>query len=168
MKHNKKQEFAIFFLHFFSSLRSRVYTSVALVKQCLCGVICNLTNTKVCPAPHPHVAYVTQIITQLNIIFKDKWKMSCDFAIPHQWTLFLKTNCLSFIPWLFYSIQCRKWKGNLKVHICQGVLGSSCAFCNPQIVSYFLSPVNLWMNILCGIDLRYSQRCEGSILLKVW
>lgn len=75
---------SLLFFFFFSSLRSGVCTSIALVKQCLCGVIYNLTNTKVCPAPHPCVAYVTQIITQLNTVFKDKRKMSCDFAIPHQ------------------------------------------------------------------------------------
>lgn len=57
-----------FFL--FSPLGSGVCTSIALVQQCLWGVIYNLTNTKVYPAPHPHVTYVTN--TQLNTIFKEK------------------------------------------------------------------------------------------------
>lgn len=92
MKHNRKPEFAIFF----SPLRSGVCTSLALVKQCLYGVIYNLTNTKVYPAPRLHVAYVTQIITQLNTVFKDKRKMSCDFAIPHQVSYVFK-NKTSFI-----------------------------------------------------------------------
>lgn len=97
------------------------------------------------------MAYVTQIITQLNNIFTDKRKVSCDFAIPHQVSyVFKKQNVFHLFHGYFILFSAGNEKVILRLMFVRAFQGSSCAFCNPQIVSYFLffsksfSEYSLW------------------------
>lgn len=84
--------------------------------------------------------------------------------------MFFKTNRLSFIPWLFYSVQCRKWKGNLKVHVCQRVLGSSlCILQSPNcflfpFFSKSLSEYSLWNWFPLFIEMWGKHHTKGMIM----